>query len=172
MISKILKEILEHRDLNSDIDFQRLIYLFEQSDIEFITAELDSYGGVAINKKVIYDYNTMIYGDSNLILFLLLHEYCHALRVNKFGYSVMINFFIQDSFDIFKKHIIEEEIIADRFASYYYYCITGIKVPDNMVQQLEISDNANKYGENIKPFFYSINSIDDYDKVLNDITIR
>ena len=162
MISKRLRLILEKRILKSDLDFKTLINTLENSETYFMVSTLDGPLGIALSGSVILDINIVDNSLNNAFIFFL---------IKKFGIEKFINLFKQDSFDEFFNHVIEEEILADRFASYHFSKLNNRKCPSDLPQGLEYSLCQINYKEMLKPIFDMVNSEDDYYKLVSNIFI-
>jgi hypothetical protein len=72
-----------------------------------------------------------------------------------------------DDFEKFCHHVIHEEIVADRYATYVYYLLNKEIFPKEATQQLDMEINKRRYQSTIKDLFGIVkNNEEDYVKLL------
>lgn len=162
MISENLKNCLLERAIESQFDFQSLISFMENSKFEFIGGEVYSATGVATYNKAYFDLKTITHYDDQYIFFLILHEYCHMLVINKIGFDGIINQLKESDINIFTNNFIKEEILADRFGRIWFYKMTKKLFPYYRTQQLEKLSNRLEYELNISELFGKIKDEESY----------
>jgi len=167
MISQNLKTHLLERSKFSNLEFGLLVKLLEESEYEFIGGVLNGPMGIATYRKAYFDLNRLDLTDDQLTFFVILHEYCHVLKIERVGKQGMVNQLSNENFDEFLNHIITEEIIADRFASMMYYCYNKRKYPKYRTQRLEEQSQKDKYVHQVGDLFGQIKDEETYDKILN-----
>ena len=123
--------------------------------------------GMATYRKAYFDLGRLDETDDQLLFFVILHEYCHVLKIERLGKDNMINQLSTNNFDEFLNHIINEEIVADRFASMMYYCYNKRQYPRYRTQRLEEKSQKDKYVNQVEDLFGKIKDEETYDKMLN-----
>jgi predicted metalloprotease len=167
MISENLKLHLLERDAKSVLEFGMLVNLLDVSEYEFIGSRLMGPMGMATYRKVYFDMSRLGEVDDQLVFFVILHEYCHVLKIEKIGKEEMINQLSNENFDEFLNHIITEEILADRFASIMYYHYNKKHYPRYRTQMLEKQSEKDKYVYQVEDLFGKIKDEETYDKMIN-----
>lgn len=167
MITENLKIHLLERDKKSDLKFQILVKLLDDSEYEFIGGKLMGPMGMATHKKAFFDLDRLEKTDDQMVFFVILHEYCHVLKIERLGKEGMINQLASENFDEFLNHIINEEIVADRFASIMYYTYNKKLFPKYRTQRLEEQLEKHKYISQVDDLFGKIKDEESYDKILN-----
>src|ERR1039458_4209361 len=98
------------------IDLKPLIDLMEVSKIKFVNCVLDGPFAMATHLGIYMDVDNIVSSfNSNMIWFVVLHEMAHFRRIQKMGKDKVLEMFSLEDFDMFSDHIINEEIIADRY---------------------------------------------------------
>ncbi len=167
MISENLKQHLLERDAKSVLEFGQLVKLLDDSEYEFIGCTLNGPTGMATYRKAYFDLELLELNDDQLVFFVILHEYCHVLKIDKIGKAEMINQLSSEDFDEFLNHIIDEEILADRFASIMYYYYNKKQYPKYRTQILEKQSEKDKYVYKVEDLFGKIKDEESYDKIVN-----
>jgi hypothetical protein len=90
-----------------------------------------------------------------------------VLKIERIGKYGMINQLATENFDEFLNHIINEEIIADRFASIMYYSYNKKQYPKYRTQRLDQQSQKDKYVSQVEDLFGKIKDEESYDKMLN-----
>ena len=98
------------------LNYKGLIKLLEKTDIEFMDSSLRDARGMATIDGIHLDMDILSHDDDRLCYFIILHEYCHGLRIKKMGKDAMISALSYEEFDDMAEHIIYEELLADRYA--------------------------------------------------------
>ncbi len=167
MITENLKKFLLERNEDSDLNFTKLVEMLETSEYEFIGSVLRGPMGLATYKKAYFDMNRFDDEDNQLIFFVILHEYCHVMKIDKIGKEEMISQLSEDDFNIFCNHIIGEEILADRFGSFYYYQLNKRLYPRYRTQCLEDQDEKDSYMDQIIDIHGQIKNEETYNDLIN-----
>jgi len=167
MITDNLKKFLLERNENSDLNFTKLVEMLENSKYEFIGVRLRGAMGLATYRKAYFDMDRMDEEDNELIFFVILHEYCHVLKIDRMGKAEMISQLSAEKFEDFFDHIIGEEIVADRFGSHYYYRFNKRKYPKYRTQQLNEEWSREEYKGKISDIHGQITDEESYDKLMN-----
>lgn len=166
MITENLKTHLLERDNKSLLEFGLLVKLLEDSEYEFIGGKLLGPMGMATYRKAYFDLGRLDETDDQLVFFVILHEYCHVLKIERLGKDGMINQLSTDNFDDFLNHIINEEIVADRFASIMYYSYNKKLYPRYRTQMLEQQYQKEKYVRQVEDLFGRIKDEETYDNMI------
>ncbi len=167
MISDNLKEFLLERNEDSDLRFDKLVEMLENSKYDFFGVTLRGPMGLATYQKAYFDMDRLDYEDNQLIFFVMLHEYCHVMKIDKIGKEEMISQLSEEDFNIFFNHVVEEEILADRFGSFYYFLLNKELYPKYRTQQLESDEYREKYVDKIIDVHGQIKDEESYNKMLN-----
>jgi hypothetical protein len=167
MITENLKKNLLERPNFGNLEFGLLVKLLEDSKYEFIGGRLMGPMGMATYRKAYFDLGRLVQADDQMVFFVILHEYCHVLKIERIGKDGMINQLATENFDEFLNHIINEEIIADRFASIMYYSYNKKPYPKYRTQRLEEQTQKEKYVSQVEDLFGKIKDEESYNKMLN-----
>jgi len=172
MISKNLKEHLLNRTKLNGLDFISLVQFLENSEFEFIGTKLAGALGMATYRKAFFNLERLEVEDDQLVYFVMLHEYCHVLKVNKLGKEEMIKQLSTDNFNEFMNHMIGEEILADRFGSLMYFKMNKKQYPKYRTQMLENVDRAEEYVNQVGDLFGMIKDEETYEALLSTFIIH
>jgi len=177
MITDRIKEDLKKRGRRKPLsppplNFKGLIKLLESSDIEFVDSVLREARGMATIDKVHLNMDSLYNDDDKMFFFVILHEYCHGLRIKKMGKDAMITALSLDEFDDMAEHVIYEELLADRYASLKYYQLNKELFPFYRTQRLNETIQRVNYKNRIKPLHGVIqNSEEKYNELMNSFII-
>ena len=133
---------LKQKDKSSNI-FNILVDVMQKSNITFKDKRIFNSYGIATFDKIFLDVDKLLedFSDS-MVCFIVLHEIAHYKRIQKIGKDNMLKNLSSDNFDYLHKHLLEEEIFADRYASSLYYKLTGNLFPKNLTQELHAMHTA------------------------------
>lgn len=171
MISQNLKEHLISRSSRSHLMFLKLIELLENSNHYFIGGKLKGPVGLATYQKAYFDMNKLRFGDDQLVFFVILHEYCHVLKIEKVGKEGMIKSLSTNELELFIEHIIYEEILADRFACLMFYLLNKELYPRYRTQMLDVMQYQVEFINRNKSLFGMIKDEESYNEVLNSFIV-
>ena len=162
------------REKLKSIDLEPILCFMENTDIEFRDRKLAGPFGIATFYCVYLDIDKMInVFDLTTIGYIILHEIGHYKRIVKMGKEHVLSMLSNDYFYIFSEHIIHEEIIADRYASFVYKKLMNTILPNEITQQLNIESNKIKYVNGTRRLFGIIeNNEDSYIKTLEGFIIN
>lgn len=166
MISENLKIELLNRAERSSLDFRSLVSFMENSEYHFIGAKIVGALGIATYKKAYFNMFRFMSHDDQYVFFVILHEYCHMLAVDRIGLDGMIKQFQETDVKKFTWHFIKEEILADRFARFWFYKMNKKVFPYYRTQQLECESNQKDYENNISELMGKICDEETYFKNL------
>ena len=172
MLTKNLQELLLERNEGSNLNFTKLVETLENSEYEFIGTTLRGVMGLATYNKAYFDMSGLDSVDSQLIFFVILHEYCHVMAIDRMGKEGMITNLAEKDFDKFFNHIVGEEILADRFASLFYYHYNKRQYPRYRTQRLYDQDVKNAYADKILDIHGKVNDEESYDKLMEYFIIE
>jgi len=155
-----LQEVFKE-DKNRPLNIDGLIRLMEESDIEYLMADLNgpmgmaTFNAVYINFNVISKYVTINKSTEHLkmLYFIILHETAHFKRIRKMGKDVMLKNLSLSDFNEFSEHIINEEVFADKYASIIYYKLNKFIYPKDYTQRLDNQQNKERYKEKTRSYF-------------------
>jgi len=169
MIDESIKIVLEER---GDLDFKPLYTLMEESGLEFKNQRLRQVLGVATYSGIFLDMEKFRNYTDDSKFFVILHEIAHGKRIKKFGKKWVIGRLSLEDFDEFVAGIIHEEILADRYASYVLFKLTGYSFPRQMTQQLHFPEKQEDYKRLIRPLFGMVKySEEKYDQLFKQYLI-
>ncbi len=163
--------INQHDNLNID----GLISFMENSEIDYYMADLNGPMGMATINGVYIDVNNIltkisfpIGANTMLLYFIILHETAHMKRIIKLGKDKVIENLSLPDFNDFFEHIINEELIADNYGCLNYYLLNKKKYPSHYTQNLDNSDNKERYKQTARGFYGQIqNDETKYNKLVN-----
>jgi hypothetical protein len=162
-----LKDFLEHHDNLSKIgvDKQKLIDLFQGIDVNVASLQ-EGVGGLCAYDRIFI--SRSVVSHPSLFLYVALHELAHYKRIQKMGFDLHLSLLSSENFDTLFEHVVTEEIIADRYASYMFFKLSGITC-DEYSQNLHRLDVQNFYKPKIKDTIFGKikNNLDDYNKAVN-----
>lgn len=163
-----IEDFIEHGKSNDyDLNYDGLLELISKHNVnlKFCKFKLNVVGlatfdGIFINSKLIDRVDVLYYA--------IIHEIAHKLRIIDLGFDAYSNNILKLDFESYFKHIVEEEIIADRYA-----CIIGSilnkehKSFNKYNQGLESSMRQEIYKPRLKELYDSIpNTYEEYVKFL------
>jgi hypothetical protein len=167
-----LKEYLEGEPEFENMvnECQTLIRLCEGVDIKVGTLQ-DRVAGFATHEKIILS-NDLVDRAVMLFFYAALHELAHYKRMQKTGIDFHIQKLSSPDFDEFFRHVVFEEIIADRYAAKIYYQMFGKKCPYG--QNLHLDSVQTIYKPMIKDgLFGKINfNLDNYNKISDSLIVN
>jgi hypothetical protein len=155
MLKEELKNALTKTIKKQNVE--ALISFMENNDTEYHMADLRgplamaTFEGVFIDLKRIMDRAFM--DDTRLIYFVILHETAHIKRMKKLGKKEILRNLSLDVFDEFFEHVMNEELIADRYGSYIYQKLNKEVFPKYMTQELDLDINKERYKQTARGFF-------------------
>lgn len=166
-----LEDFLKHYNHLSSIglDEQKLIDLFKGIDIKVVNLK-QGVGGLCTYDRIFISRNVSRY--PSLFLYVALHELVHYKRIQKIGIDVHLSLLSSENFDTLFQHVVTEEIIADRYASYMFYKLCGIMC-NEYSQNLHRLDVQELYKPSIKDRLFGKinNNLDNYNKIVDSIVL-
>ena len=172
MINEKLKTFLLERGKKSPLKFKVLVDFLEESKYEFIGGELLGAYGLATINKAYFNIPELDKVDNQLIYFVILHEYCHVLRIERVGKDGMIKALSVSDFKDYYEHILEEEILADRFGSFFYFHLNKKLYPKYRTQQLYREEIRNEFIDKMESLHGLITDEKSYDEVMSTYIIE
>ena len=126
--------------------------------------------GLSTLYGIYFDLKRLDEQPDNLKCFIILHELAHVKRIKKLGKNKVISDLSETNFDLFCDKVINEEIIADRYASLLYFKLTKKKYPEYMTQGLHIKSKRDMYKQFLK-FTFGLNdgTEETYKKKLKEV---
>ena len=157
-INRLLNGIPKDENLNIN---------FLKKQLRGINVELldlkDGYLGFSTPNKIALNKNLAKQSPS-LFYYTILHELCHYKRFQKYN-NKMLSIIFTDDFEHFYPNILNEEIIADRYADRLYYKGNRIKI--NYNRNLDKPWVNSIYKVFIKDsLFNKIKTIEEYDNFI------
>ncbi len=120
MIDESIREALTKKINNSRLNFEGLLNLMENSGIDFKGRSLKGPQGISTFYGIYLNLGMFTHDDDEMIFYIISHEIGHYKRYEKVGKENIIKMLSLKDFDDFCNHVIEEEIIADRYACFVY----------------------------------------------------
>lgn len=172
MITENIKKHLLERDEKSHLNFKGLVSFLEESEFSFVDAELHEARGMATIDNIYLDLTKLNYDDDQLIFFIILHEYCHGIRMKRMGKKEIISFLSEEDFDVMFEHVVGEEVLADRYGSLMYYHFNKEKYPRYRTQLLTETSNRVNYKDRVRPLHGMINNSEEkYNKLMESFIV-
>lgn len=172
MITKNLKDHLISRSTKSDLNFLKLVEILEGSKYEFIGTTLIGPVGLATLGKAYFDMTSLVLKDDQYVFFVILHEFAHIKKIEKIGKDGMIKQLSTNDFYSFIDHILNEEILADRFGCLMFYHLNKKLYPRYRTQMLDVLQYQAKYVIDNGDLFGLIKDEETYDKLLNSFIVN
>jgi hypothetical protein len=173
-------ELIKRLNLPSKFDFKPLKNVLDGYGIEIKNSVLRGdnlalttlYNHIHFNiskLNFLIDYK-YINGDD--LFFLIAHELCHYIRINKYGFDFHLTKLKSKDLEEFSTYLITEEIICDRFSKLFFYNSKGFMYNGpfnrNLIELLEYELYKKKLFFTHEKFLeYNL----DYDKIINDYFI-
>jgi hypothetical protein len=136
-----------------------LISFMENSDINYYMADLNGPLGMATFDGVYIDVNNIIRNTpckSDFLYFVILHETSHMKRMKKIGKEEILKNLSLTEFNEFFEHVVNEELISDKYALINYYKLNKFSFPIFYTQQLNLTENKEIYKMTARGFFGKI----------------
>jgi hypothetical protein len=167
MINEAIKKFLESKP--PQLDFRCLVKFMEDSNIYFVDSWLVSAVGMTTLDAIHLDLNKLMHQTDSMIYFIILHEIGHHKKMMKVGRGETIRKLSSDNFEEFTLNMINEEILADRYASRLFYKFNGVPFPAQLTQQLELKERRVSYRKNTLQYFGVVqNDINKYYELLKN----
>jgi len=152
---------------NDGFNLEPIIQYMENSGVNYIDKKLNGYLGIATIYCVYLDIDMLKERFNNrFVAYVILHETAHAKRIERMGLNNVIKMLSNDDFTLFSDHIINEEIVADRYVCHIFKRLTGYYFPREATQQLNLKPNRDKYVESTKKMFGKITNEETYKQYL------
>lgn len=158
MLNKKLKKVLVENLTTKNVD--ELISFMENSGVKYYMADLRGPLALATFYGVYIDINSIklkSFSDK-LMYFVILHETAHVKRMKKLGKKEILKNLSLNDFDEFFKHILGEELIADRYGCFMYYNLTKEVYPKSMTQNLHIKEVVDRYKSTARALYGQIDN--------------
>lgn len=144
MIDESIIKILNNKE--SKLDWKGLLDYMESTGIDYQNKKLRGPWGIATFYCIFLDMDMICRYDDKLLYFIILHETSHYKRIiKKGGKDGVIKTLSEEDFDVFFNSVVEEEIVADRYASLLYYQFNKISWPREATQQLNLGYKQENY---------------------------
>lgn len=163
-----IKDFINDIKLDS-LDKSKLFKMIE--NVNYVDAQLPyMVNGLTVWDKILFDSKQMHWLSEEKKLFVILHELCHHLRLQKILKRDYFKIFATDDFELLADTIITEEIIADRYACFTFYLLTGNTFDKRFTQNLELSENKSRYKKMIDEYMFNkFNSEEEYFEYVDSI---
>lgn len=164
-MNESIKEKL--RNYNDGFNLEPIIQYMENSGFEYVDKYLNGYLGIATIYCVYIDIDELKKRFNNrFIAYVILHETAHAKRIKRMGVDNMLKMLSNDDFKSYSDHIIDEEIVADRYVCHIFKRLTGHHFNREATQQLNLKPNRDRYVETTKKMFGKITNEQTYKQYL------
>jgi hypothetical protein len=164
-MNESIKEKL--RNYNDGFNLEPIIQYMENIGFEYVDKYLNGYLGIATIYCVYIDIDELKKRFNNrFIAYVILHETAHAKRIERMGLNNVIKMLSNDDFKVYSDHIIEEEVVADRYVCHVFKRLTGYYFPREATQQLNLKPNRDRYIETTKKMFGKITNEETYKQYL------
>jgi hypothetical protein len=127
------------------VNFNELIELLERENIPVKAHNEGKFSGLATMYGLYFNLNHLVQNPNIIVYYIILHEIGHYKRFKKLGKSYILNSFSQDDFNKWANGVIDEEIIADKYAAFTYYKLTGKIIPEYCNQKLHLNYIRERY---------------------------
>lgn len=163
------KQLIDNINVRIKLNFNGLFDLLKEKNIplKFVEFKINAVG-VATFDCIYININYIHRID--IIYFVLLHEMAHFRRISKRGFQWYLDNFINNTLENFNELIINEEIIADRYADIIGGILNkGYSEFHSYNQKLTNQENVEKYKEVIEGLFNTIpDNYEDYVKFIHE----
>jgi len=171
MITDNLKQELLSRH-STTLNFNALVEFMEESKVEFIGCELRNVLGMATGDKVRINMGVIGSQYADYLFFVILHEYCHTIRINRMGKKQLVESLSTENLDDLVDHVVGEEILADRYGSRMFFRFNNRIFPSDRTQRLHIKINKESYKNIVSGIHGKIQGSEEkYDKLINSFII-
>jgi len=167
-VDKLIIEKLKNRNSGSN-HFDIIFDFMEKSKIKFKDNRLYDVYAIATPDIIFLDIDKMMSDYTDMMIsFIILHEMGHYKRIQKIGKANMLKYLSSNNFNFLHKYLVNEEMLADRYASSLYYKLIGDLFPRNLTQQLDKLYKQEQYRIAAQHLFGLIqNDEEKYNKLLN-----
>ena len=172
MIDESIKTALLEK--HGKFNFNALLAFMENTGINYQNRRMCGPLGLATYHTVYVDLDCINQYPDNLLYFIILHETAHYKRIERMGgKDEVIKMLSIDDFEEFSKHVIDEEIFADRYACFIYQILNKKKFPREATQNLHLKERQESYKTNsvIRLFGVVQNSEEIYNKLIDRFLI-
>lgn len=150
------------KDKSDKLNIEFLLKLYNNIDVKLANMVL-GVNGFTTHEKIYINTNT----NKDFVYYVALHELAHYKRIKKLGIDIHMKHLSSNDFDEFAKYVINEEIIADRYANLMFYIANGYHC--NYSQELECEYRQEQYKSFIKVnmfnLFSEFSELEDYKKL-------
>jgi hypothetical protein len=148
----MINELIDGINLGT-LDKEKFKKLFENKKVVdgAIVADIK---GFAMFDKIVVDADKFYDLPDVVQVFFLLHELCHSLRFDKLGFDHYLTLLANENFDEFANTVINEELIADRYASIMFYRLTGLTYSPYLTQRLTEPYYKDRYIRHVVPLLF------------------
>ena len=163
MIDPTIVKELEKR--HGKYDFNALISFMESTGFTYQNKGLIGPMGFTTIYSIMFDMNVLSRLNDKLLYFVVLHETAHMKRIKKVGNKNVIKGLSIEPFDVFHSFLINEEIVADRYACSMFRKLNSKSYPWYETQQLNLPFMQDRYAGVSRQFYGKIkNKKKNYDE--------
>jgi hypothetical protein len=121
--------------------------------------------GMAFNNKIYIDSRITSNVTSKQFYFIILHEIAHNKRNRKYNIDEELVKLSKGDFEVFFEYVINEEIIADRYAKQLYYYLNN--EVSNYDQRLHQPIYKSRYRDNARQTYNMLpNTLEEFETML------
>jgi hypothetical protein len=150
----------------SDLNFIKLLSFIDDNNIPVVDSKLISAVGMATYYKIHLDLDSLDFQPPSLRYFIILHEIGHYKRLQKKGLEYHLHKLSSTNVNILYNHILNEEIIADKYGMFTFKRLTGVEYPYEMTQQLKDYENKVKFIDTAYSLIGKLNGTEDSYKIM------
>ena len=163
-----------HKDKHVKYDFNQLIEFRVASKIVFKDRKLKNSVGIATYDCIYIDSRSFNFNFPNfMVYFIILHEMAHYKRLHKLGKQHFIKELSNDNYNELFEYVINEEILADRYASRMFYKLNNEVFPKYYTQCLDDPNKKEAYRYRIEFFFGKVqNNEEKYDNLFKEFIVE
>lgn len=151
MVDESIKTLLKEK--HGELDFNNLLFFMENTGIDFKARGLRGALGMTTSYCIYLDLDKFSCLNDKMLYFVIIHEMAHYKRINKVGVDFVIKMLSHENFDAFCEYIINEEIIADRYACFLFNLFNKQIFPKGATQRLDDNYYKHNYKNNLKMLF-------------------
>lgn len=172
MIDELFVNFLKeetNQEKHSQIDLGDILNLLEKENISVKTHNKGGFVGLSTFWGIYFNLNNLSRFPNAMKYFIILHEIGHMKRIRKRGQDDVLSSFSESDFDKFAESVINEEIIADRYALFVYRKLSGCFLSKDYTQKLDLPEYQKRYKSFLKPYHTNLdNSLESYKKDLKN----
>lgn len=173
MISEDVLIFIDDLSKKSDLDFTKLLTLINDNDINIFGDELVNAFALTTFYEIYLNLRLMKSLSCDMVYFIILHEICHYKRIQKLGKPYHLNKLSENDIHVLHCHIVDEEIISDKYASFVFRLLNNKTFPYEKTQKLNDVINHFKFYSVAESIHGKIqNSEENYMQLINNFIVK